>query len=88
LDWYDLYDETSTRPPWAYLFSYLVMIFPAVDVASAFPIGAICLADNIISALHSPKTPIKQVELVLVRSLAVVLPVVFAFFVYDLVSSN
>mmetsp|Transcript_34244 Transcript_34244/g.59947 ORF Transcript_34244/g.59947 Transcript_34244/m.59947 type:complete len:353 (-) Transcript_34244:3155-4213(-) len=87
LDWYELYDTSQHRPPWAYIFSYLVMVFPAIDVASAFPIMSICLADNILSAVHSnstDKVPVKQIELVLVRILLVVLPVCFAYAVYDL----
>ena len=34
---------------WAYMLQYIVLIFPALDVSSAFPLNAICLSENLMS---------------------------------------
>ena len=49
LNWRDYSAGTDDRPWWTYLISSLVVLLPAVDVSSAFPIVAGNLADNIMN---------------------------------------
>jgi hypothetical protein len=42
--------DVSARPPIALFVRYLVVLFPAFDVLSAFPLNAITLGNNILSA--------------------------------------
>jgi hypothetical protein len=37
---------------WAYMLMYIILIFPAIDALSAFPLNAIPLAENIMSTKH------------------------------------
>ena len=46
---------------WAYLLQYIVLIFPALDVASAFPLNAICMSENLMS-IKFPQLTIEQLE--------------------------
>ena len=40
------------RPWWAWAIVYYVLIFPAIDVVSAFPLNAIALANNVLVAVQ------------------------------------
>jgi len=50
----------SQRPIWTYIIEYLVVIFPALDVFSSFPLNAIPLSDNLMTLVYGsvPKTAI------------------------------
>jgi hypothetical protein len=37
---------------WAYIFMYLILLFPAVDSISAFPLNAITLSENLMSVKY------------------------------------
>lgn len=52
--------SSSQRPFWTYLVEYLVVIFPALDVFSSFPLNAIPLSDNLMTLVYGsvPKTAI------------------------------
>lgn len=47
----------AQRPTWASLVSYLVVLFPAIDVLSISPINSIILASNVMSAWYGERTP-------------------------------
>lgn len=48
--WDDTCVDTSNRPAYASLISFVVLIFPALDVLSAFPLNAMTLGNNLMSA--------------------------------------
>lgn len=43
----------SHRPLWTYIISYFIVLFPAIDVISIFPILAHGLSDNLLSILYT-----------------------------------
>lgn len=45
-------EDRDNRPLWTYIISYLVVLFPALDVVSIFPIVSHAVSDNIISAIY------------------------------------
>ena len=45
-------EDRDDRSLWTYLVSYLVVLFPALDVVSIFPIVSHAVSDNIISAIY------------------------------------
>lgn len=55
LNWVDYngVPGTTDRPGWATFISYLVVLFPPIDIISAYPLNAITLANNIKTALPS-----------------------------------
>ena len=46
-------NSAENRPNWTYFVSYLIVLFPAFDVISIFPILAHGLSDTILSVLYS-----------------------------------
>jgi len=42
--------DVSARPAWATAVAYVVLLFPALDVLSAFPLNALTLGNNLMSA--------------------------------------
>jgi len=75
----------SYRPPWAAFISYLIVLFPPVDILSAFPLNAITLANNMLSAVvessEKRSTPLYRFSS---RILAALCPIVGACLVRDL----
>lgn len=74
------------RPTWAYFIEYVVLLFPALDVISAFPLNSIVLSDNLISMIYGD---IEERKLPRGAKLACKLTscipaFVIAFFVHDL----
>lgn len=43
--------DWESRPPYAHALAFVVLIFPALDVLSAFPLNAITLGNNLMSAV-------------------------------------
>jgi hypothetical protein len=43
----------ADRTPGAAIVSFIILIFPALDVLSAYPLNAITLGNNLLSAVHS-----------------------------------
>lgn len=78
--------DESDKPWWTYIVEYIIIIFPAIDVFSAFPLQGIPLADNMLSLKYGalPKNAIPRGGLLFFRSLVVVLPVLIAFFEFNL----
>ncbi|CAG9314267.1 unnamed protein product [Blepharisma stoltei] len=76
----------SDRPWWTYIIAYIIVLFPAFDVFSSFPLMAIPLSDNVLTMRYgigeTKNLPFKTVAIC--RFLCVVLPFSIAFFVYDL----
>ncbi|OMJ83513.1 hypothetical protein SteCoe_15545 [Stentor coeruleus] len=57
LNWrdYSAGGDPNEKPWWCYLISYIVIILPALDIASAFPIICAILCDNLLSIKYGSK---------------------------------
>ncbi|CAG9310220.1 unnamed protein product [Blepharisma stoltei] len=88
LNWrdYSAGDDSDGRSWWTYFIAYLIVILPAVDVLSAFPIIAINLADNIMSLTYGNfgEKEIPEWTMTYYRLAITVPPVLIAIVVYDL----
>lgn len=51
-------------PLWATIISYTVVLFPVIDIASAFPLNCVTLGNNIFSSLPNSMTDYQQSKLV------------------------
>lgn len=74
---------------WGYLIMYVVMIFPAADAISSFPLNGIVLGENLLSLYYS-NLSIKELEALPLSTLAkfrlsvVIPPIMIAFFAFSL----
>lgn len=82
--------SSPDRPGFASFISYLVVLFPALDVISAFPLNAITLGNGMCTAFtsspgqsHAPIAPPKRVLLIF-RLCAAIPPLIGAALVKDL----
>mmetsp|Transcript_27345 Transcript_27345/g.26985 ORF Transcript_27345/g.26985 Transcript_27345/m.26985 type:complete len:287 (+) Transcript_27345:245-1105(+) len=78
--------ERHNRPWWTYIIEYIVVIFPALDVFSSFPIQAITLADNLCTRYYGniPKFHMPRRGVRFFRLLVVIPPLIIAFLEYNL----
>lgn len=76
----------SDRPAWTYIIAYIVVLFPAIDVFSSFPVMAITVADNLQTIREgvSNEDFENKSNQKLYRIFAVVVPVFVGFFMFDL----
>jgi hypothetical protein len=72
------------RPWWAIFISYVIVLFPAFDVMSSFPLMSVALADNWVTMLYGDsEVPIKKIRII--RIGVCVIPLVISFFFYNIV---
>jgi amino acid transporter len=76
----------STRPWWTYILSYVIVLCPALDVLSSYPIIAVSIAQNILSFVYpGEKSMFYNPRKVLALKLfLVIFPSCISFFEYDL----
>jgi hypothetical protein len=75
----------SGRPFWTYFFEYLIIISPALDVFSAFPLQALTISEAILTWKYGGnKEEIDKRILYFVRFGIASLPIVISFIVYNL----
>jgi amino acid permease len=76
----------NDRPWWTYLIAYLVVLFPAFDVFSSFPLTGISVSDNLMTLVHGVGNPAIRIvsNVYFYRAFTVVLPALISFFEYDL----
>lgn len=82
-----IHTSTGGVPMYARLLSFFVVLFPAFDVASAYPLNAYTLGNNIMSAWYGHdmrKEEKRRWKSNLFRLIAAVPPIVGARFVRDL----
>jgi len=88
LNWYDYSagDNPSERPVWAYIIAGFIVICPAIDAMSIFPICAINLCDNLTSVFHSHfgERELTCRQLTFYRLICSLPPVIIAGIFYDL----
>ncbi|CAG9319911.1 unnamed protein product [Blepharisma stoltei] len=88
LNWtdYSAGEDPDKRSWWAYVISYFVLLLPAFDVMSIFPIIAINCSDNLMSLKygHFGDEEISKKHWVLYRLAVAIPPILIALFVYDL----
>lgn len=62
-----------------------IIIFPALDVASAFPLNAVTLGNSLVSALYGPTAPApSRIVVVFFRLMAAIPPIIGASIMSDL----
>lgn len=69
---------------WVQVVSHFVVLFPALDVLSVFPLNIITLGNNLTVAILSPKNAAKRSYNVFFRLIAAIIPLVGATIVSDL----
>jgi hypothetical protein len=76
----------STKPWWTYILSYVIVLCPALDVLSSYPIIAVSIAQNILSFVYpGEKSEFYSPRKVLALKLGLVIfPSCISFFEYDL----
>lgn len=76
----------SERPWWTYFIEHLVVIFPALDVFSSFPLMSVALSDNLMSLVYGsvPKNSIPRVGYYGLKLAACVPPLIVAMMEYNL----
>jgi amino acid permease len=76
----------DNKPWWTYFISYIVVLFPALDVFSVFPLLSIAFSDNLLGLIYGPNNPkIKEKKiLIFYRTLTVAIPGIISFFIFDL----
>mmetsp|Transcript_19290 Transcript_19290/g.35454 ORF Transcript_19290/g.35454 Transcript_19290/m.35454 type:complete len:489 (-) Transcript_19290:48-1514(-) len=76
----------STRPWWTFIISYIIVLCPALDVVSSYPIIAVSVAQNILSFIYpGEKSELYNPKRVLALKLAIaIFPACISFFEYDL----
>lgn len=75
-------------PLWARLLSFIVVIFPAIDVISVYPLIAITLGNNLAVSAHilRPLLP-KKFHTLVWRAIASVPMIIVSLFVGDLATT-
>jgi hypothetical protein len=81
-------DQIDGKPPiYARIISFFVVLFPAIDVASAYPLNAYTLGNNLMS-YHYGEEMVKyeksKTHLYFFRALGAIPPIIAACFVSDL----
>ena len=87
--------DRDEKPWWTYLLLFPIVLFPAFEATSMFPLYAVTLSDNLISLQYghsyegqlSPVPP-TQAALLLYRAAAVLPPIFLTAVVYDIVSAT
>lgn len=75
----------KNRPGWTYIVEYLVVIAPALDVLSGFPVQALNISSSIINWKFSGVIDESNKKIVyLTRFLVAFFPIFISFFIYDL----
>jgi amino acid permease len=74
------------RPIWTVLVEYIVLLFPALDVVSSFPLYSIVLSDNLFSMFYGQRLDkdLHKHALLFCKLLSCLPALVIAFFVHDL----
>eukprot|EP00761_Pharyngomonas_kirbyi_P013833 gb/GECH01013862.1/.p1 GENE.gb/GECH01013862.1/~~gb/GECH01013862.1/.p1 ORF type:complete len:606 (+),score=81.08 gb/GECH01013862.1/:1-1818(+) len=69
----------ESKPWWAYIIQYIIVLFPAIDVCSAFPLNGVTLGNNLLAGfIGNPETREKRWIRVLFRLLASIPPLIGA----------
>jgi len=75
----------ADRPVWTYIVEYFILLFPALDVVSSFPLCSVVIADNIANVVYnSSESQLKGKVLLFIKLGASLPPLVIAFFESDL----
>ena len=73
--------EQTGKPAWASFISYTIVLFPPIDVLSAFPLNCITLANNVMAAFVTPQQATQRRYILPFRLLASLTPLIGAFIV-------
>lgn len=85
LTWHTYNGGFDTAPWWLVAMKYIVLVFPPVDVLSAFPLNAITLGNTIFTvSITSARLRAQRRYRVAFRFVAAIVPLIGSIFVYDL----
>eukprot|EP00743_Colponemidia_sp_Colp-15_P002228 GILK01002414.1.p1 GENE.GILK01002414.1~~GILK01002414.1.p1 ORF type:complete len:492 (+),score=56.59 GILK01002414.1:106-1581(+) len=85
LNWDNYTGGQADSTWWAQSISYLIVIFPAIDILSTYPLNAITLGENLYAVAPIPADLKSQRKVkILFRLLAAVPPIIGGLFVKDL----
>lgn len=86
LSWIDYTGGMSDQSWWSYILMYIIVLFPALDVLSVFPILAINLSDNLISLKYGKfaEGSITKESFLFYRFIVIIPPILTAIFFYNL----
>lgn len=86
INWIDYTGGQTDQSWWSLTIMYIIILFPALDVFSIFPILAIMLSDNIISLQYGKfnENSISKETFFFYRSLVIIPPMFIAIFFYSL----
>jgi Transmembrane amino acid transporter protein len=77
--------STTSTPGWAVFISYLVVLFPPLDIMSAFPLNGMTLGNNLFKKfVTDPVKSRKRKYVIPFRVIAAVPPIIGACFISDL----
>ena len=73
------------RPFWTYIIEYTIILCPAIDVFSSFPLKALTLSDSITSLMYGDdRKLIPHKKIIMIRLVVSVCPLFIAFLVFNL----
>eukprot|EP00455_Lapot_gusevi_P012607 TRINITY_DN1601_c0_g1_i3.p1 TRINITY_DN1601_c0_g1~~TRINITY_DN1601_c0_g1_i3.p1 ORF type:complete len:523 (-),score=75.63 TRINITY_DN1601_c0_g1_i3:41-1609(-) len=84
LNWAHYTANQHPTPWWASAISYVVVLFPAADVISAFPLNGLTLGNNLLTSFTNPEQQQQRKYKVMYRLIAAVPPVILACLLKDL----
>ena len=75
----------ESRPLWAVLCEYLIIICPAIDVLTCYPIKSLTISDAIITWQYGTKVhEVKRSVVILNRAIVSLSPIIVCYIFYDL----
>lgn len=77
-------DSPESRSVIATIISYVIVLFPPIDVLSAFPLNGITFGNNLLTACVSPAKAVQRKYIVAFRLIAALAPLLGAMAVKDL----
>jgi hypothetical protein len=86
LNWSN-YSALYNNAFWAKIVGYTIVLFPPIDIISAFPLNAITLGNNMLTCfVHDPIQQVHRPTIVMFRLIAVIPPIIGSMLVHDLAS--
>ena len=87
LEWQHYSASHEHRPWYSYPLAFVIVLFPAIDVLSIFPIYSIALSDNLIALVygHDYEGRVGRLEFCCFRAATIVPPLVIALLVDNFV---
>jgi amino acid permease len=77
--------SSAERPAWTYIIEYIILISPALDVMTTFPVFALAISSSLVSWKYEGNIDLVEKKVLLsFRFFVVFIPIFISFFVFDL----